>query len=379
MLRAFISDLKTAGHQVTTFLDSRLARFYPPIQSDETIRICVPEQVEETLAAFSGSVDAVHLTAPESDGTLARLVEVVERSGALSLNCSAGAVAVASNKSKTYRTLSESGLAIAEYVTINSSCSKQRIHDALAQVGLPAIFKPVDAVSCEGLSLVTSRAEAVLAVEGARMHAPDSSLIVQKFVRGVAASVSVISTGECAMPVTVNRQLLRLATPGSESRYLGGIVPLRHRLEHDALSIAKMAVESIEGLRGIVGVDMVLSSHGPVIIEVNPRLTTSYVGIRSVLNLNLAQAVVDAVVQRKLPRRLRTSGYAIFSKVVAPAFPDVNLCRTYGMPEVVSPPFPIDEGKVYAMIGVKSATLTHARSKLSRARRLFIQTILQGS
>jgi hypothetical protein len=377
MLRTFISDLKAAGHQVITFLDSRLARFNPPIQSDETICISVPEQVEETLPVFSGTVDAVHLTAPESDGILARLVRVVERSGALSLNCSSGAIAAASDKTKIYTTLSRSGLAVPQYVTIDSSWSKQKIHDALAQVGLPAIFKPVDGVGCAGLSFVKSRAEALLAVERAKINEHDSSLIVQKFVRGTAASVTLISTGELALPVTLNRQLLRLAPPEFESSYLGGIVPLHHQMEHEAFLIAKTAVESIEGLRGIVGVDMVLSAHGPVIIEVNPRLTTSYVGIRSVLNLNLAQAVLEAVVEHRLPHRLRTSGYAIFSKVAVPAFPNENLRRTYGMHEVIYPPFPTDGGTVYTLISVKSATPARARRKLSRARRHF-QTILEG-
>lgn len=376
MLRTLISDLKAAGHEVTTFLDFRLAKFDPPIGAD-VIHISVPEQFEEALTVFSRSVDAVYLIAPESDGTLGRLVEIVKRSGVLSLNCSAGAVGLASDKSKIYEVLGKSRLPVPEYLTIKPGRIKQKIHDALAQLGLPAIFKPVHAVGCEGLSLVTSRAEVPLAVDKARTHTSNSSFIVQKFVPGTAASVSVISTGERAMAVSLNRQLLRLASPESESSYLGGIVPLCHPMEHEALSIGRTAVESIEGLRGYVGVDMVLSSHGPVIIEVNPRLTTSYVGISSVLNLNLAQAVVEAVVQNKLPRIPRTSGYAIFSKVVVPVFPGENLCRTYRIPEVISPPFPTDEGKAYALVGVKSVTPTHAKRLLSKARMRFIQTVLE--
>ena len=378
MLRTLISDLKAAGHEVTTFLDFRLARFDPPIRAN-VIQISVPEQLEEALIAFSRSVDAVYVIAPESDGTLGRLVEIVKRSGGLSLNCSAGAIARASDKSKMYEALGQSRLPIPQYVTIKPGRIKQKINDAMAQLGLPAIFKPVHAAGCGGLSLVTSRAEVPLAVDKARTHTSNSSFIVQKFVTGTAASVSVISTGEGAMPLSLNRQLLRLASPKSESSYLGGIVPLHHPMEQEALSIGRLAVESIEGLRGYVGVDMVLSSHGPVIIEVNPRVTTSYIGISSVLNLNLAQALVESVVQRKLPRRPRTSGYAIFSKLVAPAFPRENLGRTYDMAEVISPPFPTDEGREYALIGTKSVSPTHSRRLLSKARRRFVKTVLESS
>jgi len=34
MLRSLISDFKTAGHNVTTLLDSRLKAFNPPIEAD---------------------------------------------------------------------------------------------------------------------------------------------------------------------------------------------------------------------------------------------------------------------------------------------------------------------------------------------------------
>jgi predicted ATP-grasp superfamily ATP-dependent carboligase len=376
MLRALISDLKAAGHEVTTFLDFRLARFDPPIRAN-AIHVSGPGQLEGALISLSRSVDAVYLIAPESDGTLGRLVEIVKRSGGLSLNCSACAIAMASDKSKMYTALGQSRLPIPQYITINPGRIKQKIHDAIAQLGLPVIFKPTHGAGCGGLSLVTKRAEVPLAVDRAR--ASSSSFIVQKFMTGIAASVSVICAGERATPLSLNRQLLRLVSPESESGYLGGLVPLRHPMEHEALSIGRRAVESIEGLRGYVGVDMVLTSHGPVIIEVNPRLTTSYIGIGCVLNLNLAQALVEAVIQHKLPRRPRTSGYAIFSKVVTPPFPSENLFRTYGMPEVISPPFPTDEGKAYALIGAKSVTPMRSRRLLSNARRRLIQTLRKGS
>ncbi|NIV10374.1 MAG: ATP-grasp domain-containing protein, partial [Aliifodinibius sp.] len=63
-----------------------------------------------------------------------------------------------------------------------------------------------------------------------------------------------------------------------------------HPLLEEALETAQRTVELLRGLRGYVGVDMVLTNDEPVVVEVNPRLTTSYIGLRKVINFNLAQA-----------------------------------------------------------------------------------------
>jgi predicted ATP-grasp superfamily ATP-dependent carboligase len=51
--------------------------------------------------------------------------------------------------------------------------------------------------------------------------------------------------------------------------------------------------------RGFVGVDLVLghASDGSedVVIEINPRVTTSYVGLRRALEQNLAELMLDVV------------------------------------------------------------------------------------
>ena len=49
--------------------------------------------------------------------------------------------------------------------------------------------------------------------------------------------------------------------------------------------------------RGFLGVDLVLGDEpsGDYAIEVNPRLTTSYVGLRALCRENLAGAMIDIV------------------------------------------------------------------------------------
>ena len=126
-------------------------------------------------------------------------------------------------------------------------------------------------------------------------------MLLQKFVRGTHASVSLVADGrQRAVALAVNGQTIR----GSHSfSYRGGETPLRHRHAARAADLAVAACQAIPGLRGYVGVDVVLSEAGAVVIEINPRLTTAYVGLRQVVEQNVAALIVDACAGA-LPRPL---------------------------------------------------------------------------
>jgi hypothetical protein len=76
-------------------------------------------------------------------------------------------------------------------------------------------------------------------------------------------------------------------------RYLGGRLPLPAPLANRAIALAERAVRTVPGLLGYVGVDLVLveKPEGDRVIEINPRLTTSYLGLRRLVRGNLASAL----------------------------------------------------------------------------------------
>jgi hypothetical protein len=123
---------------------------------------------------------------------------------------------------------------------------------------------------------------------------------MQRYVRGVAASVSLLADGHRAVPLAVNAQRV---TAGPAFVYRGGSTPLEHPIAAAAADAATRACAAIPGLRGYVGVDLVLTEAGPLVIEVNPRLTLAYLGIRAVLEENVA-ALALAACDGRLPSPL---------------------------------------------------------------------------
>jgi predicted ATP-grasp superfamily ATP-dependent carboligase len=84
------------------------------------------------------------------------------------------------------------------------------------------------------------------------------------------------------------RQLL---TDDGHFTYVGGELPLPPDVAARTVELTRRAVALYPGLIGYVGVDAVLGTTGgrptDAVIEINPRLTTSYVGLRASTRDNL--------------------------------------------------------------------------------------------
>jgi ATP-grasp domain-containing protein len=49
---------------------------------------------------------------------------------------------------------------------------------------------------------------------------------------------------------------------------------------------------TIPGLAGYVGVDLIFTPLGPIVVEVNSRLTTAYVGLTEAVDINVAAVIL---------------------------------------------------------------------------------------
>ena len=305
MLRAVLADFSAWGAvRTVTTLDRRLDHFTLP--ADEVMSV-VPGQHASAFSALLDHSDAALVIAPETDGVLARLSASAEEAGIPLLSCSSAAVAIASDKARCYDLFRQASLPTP--VTRRSSFSTAS--QAADQVGYPVVIKPIDGVGCEGVCLVREPAELADALTLVHQATSHDGIILQSFVAGVHASVSLLVAGEQSLPLSLNGQAIEVGCPFV---YRGGAVPLSHPLAARALTVAQSAVRLIPGLRGYVGVDVILTQDEALLIEINPRLTTSYIGLRQVIDLNLAQAIWGARFRGTLPSQVRLSGQVSFTK-----------------------------------------------------------------
>lgn len=275
MLRALAGDLlDVPGVEVLVTRDARLPPLVAPVRS---ITVQGPDEAWELWERLADTVDAVWPIAPESDGALERLSRLVLKTGCRLLNSGPDAVAVTARKSSTATALAAAGLPVVPVRQAGES-------DDPPGAG-PWVVKPDDGAGCGDTRLLRTVPEWT----EWRTATAGSGFVVQPYCAGIPASLSMLCRDGAAWPLTLNRQLVELA--GSEFRYHGGIVGA-FPLSPEMHALADGIAAALPGLAGYVGVDLVMTSDGPMVLEVNPRLTTSYVGIRRSTGMNAAAALL---------------------------------------------------------------------------------------
>ena len=303
MLQAVLMDFQLWGRTyLVTTLDGRLNGSC--LAADRVVDLSHGEHIC-VLGDLVSQVDAALIIAPETDGILTRLSALVENSGTPLLGTSSSGVAIAGDKWDCFRRFAEDGLPTP--TTWRVSCAEAVT--AAAEFGFPLVVKPVDGVGCEGVSMASDSSSFKRALE--MMGFQHKDILLQQYLPGTHASVSLLASKAGVLPLSLNEQILRIGVP---SLYEGGVVPLEHSLWQLALENGRRAASLVPGLKGYVGIDMVLSDDECYVIEINPRLTTSYLGLRQVINFNLAEAIWRACCEDALPQEVVPSGNASFRK-----------------------------------------------------------------
>lgn len=296
MLDGFLEDFKDMDVDYLISLDHSISRnnYCNPVKLEGELM----DWLDENISNY----DSCLVIAPEEDFILYDIVNFIEKKGVEIIGSSSDAVMKCSDKFKMYESLKGKVPIIeTEKVFFNEI-------DSYKQFNNKRILKPADGVSCSGVHVVSSNDEMKKAASLIETNLP--YFIIQNFIEGISASVSLISNGREAVPLSLNLQDIHFTDDGIN--YNGGQVPLIHELEDEAKEVAKRAVESMDGLKGYVGVDMILGRE-VYLVEINSRITTPYVALRRLLNFNLGDAILDSS-YGKLPTKINLNGAISFYK-----------------------------------------------------------------
>ncbi len=282
MLGALLRDLAELPEvEVVASRDPRL----PPVVASQVL---IPQAGEDIFNLYTRGLalaDAAWPTAPETGGTLESLGRQTEAAGKTLLGCRPDAVRLAASKRGTANALREAGIAVVPTFSHG---------DRLPRFPGPWVTKPDDGAGCEDSQLLPDWAAA-----GARLAEDPDRLVAQPWIEGVAVSLSMLCHRGTARLLSCNRQQVGI----EDSRLILQAVGVNAFPEINGCfaQLASDIAATIPGLWGYVGVDLILARHGPVVLEINPRLTTSYCGLRQAVGVNTAAMVLGL---------LRSGGYA---------------------------------------------------------------------
>lgn len=274
MLQAVCEDLLQLGHEVAVPVDAHANASLP----DNVIRMDVKHEgeLDPTLLDSAASADHILLIAPESDGCLEHYANLLSSFSNRFISPNTDFICLASNKWKCHEWFSRRNIPCPDSLMLTD----HNDIDGIPEGFFPCVAKPVDGAGSEGVRLVSSVND---------LETISTPILLQRFVRGIAASVSVIAESS---------EKVHFLDPGQQvfdSEPFGVHVrtefPLESNLRERALKLAKSVVDASPNFLGYAGIDMVLGEDpsDDVVIEINPRLTSSYCFLREWSKENLAE------------------------------------------------------------------------------------------
>jgi predicted ATP-grasp superfamily ATP-dependent carboligase len=296
MLIALLSDLAAVESvEAVTLVDARWASALPPAVGGMAV-VAADEHRAAEFDRLAATADATIVVAPEIGGELASLCRRVSRVGGRLIGPDIDAIELLSDKHRTAEHLHSHGVRACRGLRLDGGRGDER---RLGEVAYPAVVKPLDGAGSLGVRLVNGPNE---------VGASRSPRRLESYCNGLPASIAALCgpAGIALLPACSQR----IAGDGTFS-YLGGTTPLPPPLSKRAELLGKAALATVAGLCGYVGVDLVLGDNpmgqNDVVVEINPRFTTSYVGLRRLCETNLAAAMLDAAFGRPM-RALRFRG-----------------------------------------------------------------------
>jgi len=269
MLGTLVRSFVSCGHEVLYPTTGML------LDSGTAVRT---DRFEDAISKISKECDAGLVIAP--DELLGDLTEIVEEN-TVNLGCPPDAVRLCADKLECTRVLEKEKIPVPETIESGNYSGNY-------------VIKPRFGCASEGIHRSSA---GVL----------QRDFIATEFIEGEHLSASII-TGKTQLALTVNKQLIEI---NDEISYKGGIVPYYCDRNDEIIEVGKKTAKVL-GCRGYAGVDIVLGDV-PYVVDVNPRPTTSIIGISRVMEEEMADLMLRAGFG-ELPDLVKITGSFKFTK-----------------------------------------------------------------
>jgi predicted ATP-grasp superfamily ATP-dependent carboligase len=250
----------------------------------EVVRVQNQADEAATFQQLCHEVDAVLVIAPETGGILAQRCRQVRGAPTVSWNCTPEAIELCGDKLRMADHLQGAGLPTIPTQLMDFARPPR-------EWTTPLVLKPRDGAGSCLTFLIRNRLEWNHAVHSYQTANASENGLLQPFIAGKALSVGINLSldGKQRECLPVGEQFL---SADGRFQYLGGRIPaeISSAIAAEVCELALAVCQSIEGLAGYIGLDLILTDEGDIrVVEVNPRLTTSYIGYRQLYNGILPQ------------------------------------------------------------------------------------------
>jgi len=292
MLLAIAKDFLTGGLEVALPIDSRLQKEIPNLKNLSQLEIRAADDLRSRLFEMAMESDYVMVIAPETAANLSNCLLWLKDFESKLINPNIAFTQLVSNKQLTFEHLRSNGFQ--QVPQCVNFAEHQESVERFKHFPLPSVLKPIDGAGSEEVVIIDDWNSWC-----PNLSRPLSSYCLEAFVEGTPVSVSVVGSGDGYELLTPTKQLFDQSrrSEGLMGEYVRGEYPITPATSARALRLARQAVEALPPTRGYFGIDMVIGElngqPNDVLIEINPRLTSSYLKLREIYPENLAMLILE--------------------------------------------------------------------------------------
>ena len=278
MRDALLRDLSVLPYEIITTTDARIAA---PMLVPDTIEINKKDDVWQIWERQILNADAVWLIAPETDGLLKKLTALAVKYDKKIIGCGLESIEITSSKLATYHVLQQASIATLPTFTFEN----------WSKGAGKWLAKPDDGAGCDA-TFYFENAEDLISWNAAWSLAHRH--IIQPFQAGKNASISCVMHDGKAHVLSCNTQLIEMEN--NQLKFSGCIVNGMREHWTAFENIANKIAQALPDLAGYVGIDVIVLEGKTIVVEINPRLTTSYSALAEATGANPAELILNALI-----------------------------------------------------------------------------------
>ena len=392
MLRSIIMDFKTLNFEIRTMLDYRICNLSDFLHVDE---LSITSNDDNFLKKFKAYVKACKYTfiiAPESSNMLYKLTKIAKKSKTILLSTNLEGIRLGMSKLKTYYFFKDNKATSPKTYSIPMR-KKQLDSDFILQkfniLKKPVVIKPEDGVGAESIYYFETQyqikhffQELKHQVESGRKY------ILQEFIEGKDLSASLIgipysmdSQIKNPLLLSINKQNVDIKNSIYCSEYYGGYTPIENYQKiKNNLSLMLEKINFSE-FSGYFGIDFIRTNDSKFFfIEINPRLTTSYIGLRNVINQNPAKLILDSKLNSLNYCEVKYIYHSLYSRIEMDYNEKIYLDGiseelshklVKKIPEFVTPPISLNKSNHFTcFVATKSNNLSESKERMHEIKRV---------
>jgi len=398
MLKTIIADFKKLGFHITTLLDIRIDFLSQYLKADKIKLVRKNDDYKKVYTDCLNECVYCFIIAPEFSKHLYKLTQIAKDLKKKILSIDLNGVWLGTSKLETYKYFIANKVNTPKTYKIplkGEEMDVDFISQKFDELGCPVIIKPEDGVGSESIFYFETMVQIIHFFEDSNEKLDlNRNYILQEYIDGEDLSISIINSVSSKKPeamnqiiLSINAQIVKFKDSVNDSIYLGGFTPVvDYELLKDSLEKILKSMD-LSSFRGYFGIDFIKKADNSIyFIEINPRLTTSYIGIRNILDYNPLEMIFNQDKPSLNLKKLHHQGFSKFNQLELKYVGDETSKEIIGIiipklmsviPEIVTPPITLSKSVVdqdllyFCFIATKTKDLESSEKRISKIIRIF--------